>query len=147
MGIRDRKLLQTDKGVLQSIQIPLASIAASQTAQVFWEGVPFFNGVIMAIEFYCTTFTALTNVDVQIGTHSSTTTVLTAAIAPTAATAIEGVLVAVPPAISTAVRFGPDGKGAGTTIRAYYTSGGSAAVANGLLTIYYRPRPLNGEVI
>lgn len=148
MGIRDRKLLQGDKGVLQSVQIPLttAQLTASST-DFFGEMVPTFNGVIMGAEFFCKTFTNLTSVDVQIGTHSSTTTCLNAAITPTAGTAVEAVMAAIPPAISTAVRFGPDGKGAGTTIHAVYTAGSGPAVVGGVLTIYYRPRPLNGEVI
>ena len=131
MGISDQKINANSHLGIRVLTIPLA-IQSSQTGYAFYRDVIGFPFEITRVRFYCTSFTNLTNVDVQIGT----TSVLTAAIAPTADTSIAGVL---------STTFANTYSTSTTSIlSALFTSGGSAACVNGVIRIDFRPYPVGG---
>ena len=110
--------------------IPI-TIADSQTGKAMWWHKFGYNFEIRGVHFSCLTETALTNVDLQIGT----TSVLSAAISPTAGADVVGAL-----STTAATIQGT----AGSTVRICYTSGGSSALSNGVLSFTVRPWPVGG---
>lgn len=133
MAITDLKMAKGGAATLKAIRLSLGTTATSQTAKVA-DGVTIpFAFRVTRVEADALTVTAGITVDVQIGS----TSVLSAAITPVAATPTAGTLSATLASV----------KGAANSVLSLkYTSDGTGAATNGFVTVWIRPRPLNGEI-
>lgn len=133
MAVKDKNIAKDAFHARKCIQFALGTSAISQTAKktdAITIGFPF---EVVSVEAYALTVTATITVDVHIGT----TSVLSAAVTPVADTPTAGTL-----STTLASR-----RGTSTDILSLkYTSNGSGAATNGFVTVWVRPRPLNGEV-
>lgn len=130
--VGDKKMDPNGKASWKAIRLAIGTSAISQTAKVPDSVTPGFPFEIVAVEANALTVTATISFDVLIGSTSC----LTGAITPVAATPTAGVLTT-----AKSTRRGT----ATDIIKAAYTSNGSGAATNGFLTVWIRPRPLNGE--
>lgn len=133
MSIKDKNVAKDAALALKPIQFAIGTSAISQTAKktdAVTVGFPF---EVVRVEAYALTVTATISVDVHIGA----TTVLAGAITPVADTPTAGVM-----STTLASR-----RGTSTDILSLkYTSNGAGAATNAYVTVWVRPRPLNGEV-
>lgn len=133
MAIKDSKIPVGAATPLKPIRLMLGTTATSQTAkQVDGVKIP-FDFKVHSVEVNALTVTAGITVDVQIGS----TSVLASAITPVAATPTAGTL-----STTQANRKGASG----AVVALKYTSDGTGAATNGIVTVWVRPRPLNGEL-
>lgn len=133
MAVKDSNIQRSANVAKECVMLVLGTTATSQTAKQTHSVVPGFAFEVVRVEAYALTVTATISVDVQIGG----TTCLTGAITPVADTPTAGTL-----ATSAAARRGT----ATEAIQLKYTSNGTGAATNGLVAVWVRPLPLNGEV-
>jgi hypothetical protein len=133
MAVTDTKIHPNAKIALHLVTLSYGTTAISQTAKVPDSCIPGFNFEVVKVEANALTVTATITVDCLIGSTSC----LTGAITPVAATPTAGTLTT---AVTTRRGLSTD------TLKAAYTSNGSGAMTNGVLRVWIRPRPLNGEV-
>lgn len=131
--VTDRKMDPNGKAALKPIRLSFGTTATSQTAKVPDAVTPGFEFQVVAVEVNALTVTATVSVDCKIGS----TSVLSSAITPVAATPTAGTL-----SSTIANRQGT----ATSVLKAAYTTDGSGAMTNGFLTVWIRPKPLNGEI-
>lgn len=130
--ISDYKMDPNGKAALKCVRLGIGTTATGQTAKVPDSLTPGFPFEVVAVEANALTVTATISFDVLIGATSC----LASAITPVAATPTAGTLTT-----SKTTRRGT----ATDILKAAYTSNGSGAATNGYLTVWLRPRPLNGE--
>lgn len=133
MSVRDRHMSKTGYTARKCITLHIGTTATSQTGKKTDGTIPGFAFEVTRVEVNALTVTATISVDVQIGT----TSVLTGAITPVAATPTAGTL------SSTLASTRGD---ATEAINVLYTSNGSGAATNAVVRIWVRPIPQNGEV-
>lgn len=133
MSVKDKNVAKDSALALKPIQFALGTSAVSQTAKKTDAVTIGFAFEVVRVEAYALTVTASITVDVHIGA----TSVLSAAITPVADTPTAGVL-----STTLASR-----RGTSTDILSLkYTTNGAGAATNVFVTVWVRPRPLNGEV-
>lgn len=133
MAITDRKLAKGSATPLKPIRLVIGTTATSQTAKkTDAVSVP-FDFKVHAVEVNALTVTAGITLDVKIGS----TSVLTGRVTPVAATPTAGTL-------STTLATTKGASGA--VLSCDYTSDGTGAATNAVVTVWVRPRPLNGEL-
>lgn len=133
MAVTDVKMAKGGYATLKCLRLALGASATSQTGKKAAGITPGFPFQVVKVEVDALTVTPAASVDVQIGT----TSVLAGAITPVAATPTAGTL-------STTLA---NLKGTATSVlSALYTTDGSGAFTNCHVSIWIRPRPLNGEV-
>lgn len=133
MSVTDLKVAKAANFAKECIRLQLGTTAVSQTAKVADAVKPGFAFEVVKVEVNALTVTATITVDVLIGS----TSVLTGAITPVAATPTAGTL-------STAIATVR-----GTALEAInvaYTSNGTGAATNAIVSVWIRPIPANGEV-
>lgn len=133
MAIKNTNIEKNATLARKPIRLILGTSAVSQTAKIPDSVIPGFAFQICKVEVWALTVTATITVDVLIGAVS----VLTGAVTPVAATVTQGTLSS---ALAT-VRGT-----AAEAINLAYTSNGSGAATNAIVTVWLRPVPLNGEV-
>lgn len=134
MAVKDSNVSKSAANFAKEcIRLALGTTATGQTAKVPDAVVPGYAFEIVKIEVNALTVTATISVDVQIGT----TTALASVITPVAATPTGGTL-----ATALAARRGS----ATEAINALYTSNGSGAATNAIVSVWIRPIPASGEV-
>lgn len=132
MAVTDKKIHPLAKVALKAIRLAIGTTATGQTAKVPDAITPGFAFQVAAVEVNALTVAATISVDVLIGSTSC----LSAAITPVAATPTAGTLSATPANL----------QGTATSIlKAAYTSNGTGAATNGFITVWIRPLHLNGE--
>lgn len=133
MAITDLKMAKGANTGKECVRLTLGTTAVSQTNKKVDGVVIPFAFYVERVEVNALTVTATITVDVQIGS----TSVLASAITPVAATPTVGSMSA-----TIANRKGASG----AVLSALYTSNGTGAATNATVTVWIRPRPLNGEV-
>lgn len=134
MSVTDNKINQSAKVALECIRLALGTTATGQTGKQTDGVVPGYAFQVVKVEVNALTVTATISVDCLIGS----TSVLTGAITPVAATPTAGTL------SSTLANV----RGTATeAINVQYTSNGTGAATNGYLSVWIRPIPLNGEIL
>ena len=133
MAVKDINIKQGSNFAKECIRFVLGTTATSQTAKVVDGVVPGYAFEIVRVEANALTVTATITVDVQIGSTSA----LASAITPVAATPTVGTL-----SSTLANKRGT----ASEAINLLYTSNGTGAATNGLVSVWIRPIPQNGEV-
>jgi hypothetical protein len=133
MAVRDITMDKNSKTPLKCITLQLGTTATGQTGKKTDGTVPGFAFQVVKVEVNALTVTATISMDVQI----ETTSVLTGAVTPVAATPTAGTLSSTLASI----------RGSATdAINLLYTSNGSGAATNGVARVWIRPLPMNGEV-
>ena len=133
MAVKDINMLKTAHTPKKCITLALGTSATSQTGKRTDAATPGFAFEVTKVEVYALTVTAVITVDVQIGT----TSVLTAVVTPVADTPTAGTL------SSTLANI----RGSSTDIISLkYTSDGAGAATNARARVWIRPVPANGEV-
>lgn len=133
MAIKDTNILPTAKVGYECIRLQIGTTATGQTGKQTDGVVPGFDFQVVKVEVNALTVTATISVDVLIGSTSA----LTGAITPVAATPTAGTL-------STTLA---NVRGSSTeAINVQYTSNGTGAATNGIVSVWIRPQPMNGEV-
>lgn len=134
MGIRDSQLQASSRTGDKCLTFPfIIASATSQTAlKVRGATVP-FPFLITRVEVFAKTVTAVLSVDVQIGT----TTVLSAVITPVADTPTAGSLSTTRTSLTGA---------SGDIVNVLYTTDGSGAFTGTDVKVWLRPQPATGEV-
>lgn len=131
--IIDRKMDPNGGTVKECITMQLGTTAISQTGKQTDGFTPGYAFKVVKVEAYALTVTATISVDVQIGS----TSVLASAITPVANTPTAGTLSSTVASLI----------GQSTSVIALkYTSNGSGAATNGVVRVWIRPQPCNGEV-
>lgn len=133
MAVADRKIAKGAATPLKAVRLQIGTTATGQTAKKT-DGVTIpFDFIVTKVEVNALTVTSTISVDAKIGS----TSVLTGRVTPVAATPTAGTL-------STTVA---NTKGAsGAVLSCDYTSDGTGAATNAVVTVWIRPRPLNGEL-
>lgn len=133
MAIKDTNVLSTAGIGKECIRLHIGTTATGQTGKQPDGVIPGFDFQIVKVEVNALTVTATISVDVLIGSTSC----LTGAITPVAATPTAGTL-------STTLA---NVRGSSTeAINVQYTSNGTGAATNGIVSVWIRPQPMNGEV-
>jgi hypothetical protein len=133
VSIKDINVQQRANFARECIRFQLGTTAISQTGKATDSVVPGYAFEIVRVEAFALTVTATISVDVQIGAVSALASVIT----PVAATATVGTLSATL----------ANKRGAATeAINLLYTSNGSGAATNGIVSVWIRPIPQNGEI-
>jgi len=133
MSVTDNKINQNAKVALECIRLALGTTATGQTGKQTDGVIPGYDFQVVKVEVNALTVTATISVDCLIGS----TSVLSSAITPVAATPTAGTL-------STTLA---NVRGSSTeAINLQYTSNGTGAATNGFVSVWIRPQPLNGEV-
>lgn len=133
MGIKSKNVLPADPIAWVPVRLSIGTTATAQTATVPDSFTPGFDFQVVKVEVNALTVTATISVDVLIGSTSC----LASAVTPVAATPTAGTL-----STTLASR-----KGSSTAIiKAAYTSDGTGAATNGVVTVWIRPQHMNGEV-
>lgn len=131
--ITDRKIDPAGNVAKKCLPLVLGTTAISQTGKRTDAITPGFPFKVVKVEVYALTVTATISVDVQIGS----TSVLSSVVTPVADTPTAGTL------SSTVANL----IGSSTSIISLkYTSNGSGAATNCVVRVWIRPQPLNGEV-
>lgn len=133
MAITDRKVHPSAHLADQIWQAVRDTVAASQTDLAVGIHRPGYRFRVLDVEVFCSALTGTVSIDVKIGTVS----VLNAVITPTAGARVAGVLSA---AIADVV-----GK-ATEDINVEVTTAASSSVDDLVVTVKYRPYPVNSEV-
>lgn len=132
MAVKDRNVSPTSNIGLECIRLALGTTATSQTAKVPDAVTPGYAFQVVRVEVNALTVTATISCDVLI----DATSCLASAVTPIAATPTAGTL-------STTLA---NRKGSSTSIlKAAYTSNGTGAATNGVVTVWIRPQHMNGE--
>jgi hypothetical protein len=134
MGIRSRNVKRTSALGKECVQLALGTSAVSQTAKRTDAITIPYAFQIVSVEAYCLTTAATITFDVQIGT----TSVLSAVITPVADTPTAGTLSA-----TTASTQGA----ANTVLNLKYTSNGAGAATNAFVSVWIRPLGMEGDPI
>lgn len=133
MAIKDRNIDKTAAFAKECVRLQLGTTATGQTAKLADAVTPGFAFEIVKVEAWALTVTAAITVDVQIAGTSA----LAASITPVAATPTAGT-------ISTTLA---NKRGSATeAIQLKYTSDGTGAATNGVVAVWIRPLPADGEV-
>jgi hypothetical protein len=135
MGIRSRNVKKTAAFALEPVTLVLGTTAISQTGKRTQGTTIRYPFQVVAVEAYALTVTATISVDVQIGS----TSVLSAAITPVADTPTAGVL--------SATVANTQSTSASSVLSLKYTSNGSGAATNGVVTVWIRPLGMEGDPI
>lgn len=134
MAVKDINIDRTRANFAKElIRLQIGTTAVSQTAKQPDGVIPGFAFEIVKVEVNALTVTATISVDVLI----ATTSVLTGAITPVAATPTAGTL-----SSTLATKRGS----ATEAINVQYTSNGTGAATNAIVSVWIRPVPANGEV-
>lgn len=133
MAVTDNKMAASGKATWKAIRLALGTTATGQTGKQTDGITPGFDFRVMAVEVNALTVTATITVDCLIGS----TSVLSGAITPVAATPTAGTLSST---LANVCGVSTD------TLNVQYTSNGTGAATNGYVTVWIRPQPLNGEV-
>lgn len=132
--IKDKHISRSANVALKCVPLSLGTTANSQTALKVDSVIPGFPFQIVKVEVNALTVTATISVDVQINGATALASVIT----PVAATPTAGTL-------STSV-LATRGSML-DAIQLLYTSNGAGAATNGMVRVWIRPVPLNGEVL
>jgi hypothetical protein len=133
VAIKDTNVLPTANIGLECIRLAIGTTATGQTAKIPDAVKPGFDFRIVRVEVNALTVTATISVDVLIGSTSC----LTGAVTPVAATPTLGTLSTT---LANVCGISTD------TLNVAYTSNGSGAATNGIVSVWIRPQPMNGEV-
>jgi hypothetical protein len=133
MAVKDINVDKNAKHARELVRLVLGVSATGQAAKLVDSVTPGFAFEIVKVEVMAVTVTANISADVQIGG----TTALNAAVVPVAATPTAAVLAA-----TLAARRGS----ASEAIQLKYTSDGTGAATNLVVSVWIRPLPLDGEV-
>lgn len=133
MGLRDRKADKNANFVKECITLPaIIASATGQTGLKIRGVTPGYAFQIVKVEVFAKTVTATLSVDVQIGS----TSVLSSVITPVADTPTAGTLSSTLSAV----------RGSATdVINFLYTSNGTGAFTGMTAHVWIRPQPLDGE--
>lgn len=133
MAVKDNNISKTANVAKEYVRLVLGTTATGQTGKQTDSLKPGYAFEVVSVEAYALTVTATISVDVQI----AGTSVLSSVITPVADTPTAGTL-------STTLA---NKRGAATeALQLKYTSNGTGAATNGIVTVCIRPLPLNGEV-
>lgn len=134
MAVKDINVSRTSANFAKElIRLQIGATATGQTGKQPDGVIPGFAFEIVKVEVNALTVTATISVDVLIGSTSC----LTGAVTPVAATPTAGTL-----SSTLANKRGT----ATEAINVQYTSNGSGAMTNGIVSVWIRPIPANGEV-
>jgi len=133
MAVKDINVAKNANHAKELVRLVLGVTATGQAAKLVDAVTPGFAFEVVKVEVMAVTVTATLSVDVQIGGA----TALNAAVTPVAATPTPGVLAA-----TLAARRGS----ATEAIQLKYTSDGTGAATNLVVSVWVRPLPLDGEV-
>ena len=133
MAVKDINILKGANFAKECIRLQVGTTATSQTATVADAIVLPYACEVVSVDVNALTVTATITVDVLIGA----TSVLASQVTPVAATPTAGTL-----SSTLANKRGA----AGEILKAAYTSDGTGAATNGLVSIWIRPLPQDGEV-
>lgn len=134
MAVKDVNLSPTAHAAKACVTMPVGSTATGQTALEVGSVVPGYNFEVVRVEAYCTDMTATATVNVLIETASC----MTGAITMVDATPVAGTL-----ATSVASRRGS----ATDALNLVYTTDGSGEIVKGVVQVWIRPFPMNGEAM
>lgn len=133
MAITNVKIAKGATVAQKAVRLQLGTTATSQTAKKTDAVTIPYDFQVVKVEVNALTVTSTISVDAKIGS----TSVLTGRVTPVAATPTAGTLSTTP----------ANTKGAsGAVLSVDYTSDGTGAATNAVVTVWIRPRPLNGEL-
>lgn len=133
MAITDRKVHPDAHLADKVYQAVRDTVAASQTDLKIGVHRPGYRFRVVGVEVFCSALTGTVSVDVKIGTVS----VLTAVITPSAAARVAGTLAA---ALASLVGSATE------DINVEVTTAGASSLDDAIVTVVYRPYPVNQEV-
>jgi hypothetical protein len=133
MAVKDINIQQRANFAKECLRLQVGTTAISQTAKVPDAVTLPYACEVVAVEVNALTVTATITVDVLIGA----TSVLASAVTPVAATPTAGTL-----SSTLANKRGA----AGEILKVAYTSNGTGAATNALVSVWIRPIPQSGEV-
>jgi hypothetical protein len=133
MSVKDLNVQKLANFAKECLRLQVGTTAISQTAKVPDSMTLPYACEIVAVEVNALTVTATITVDVLIGATSALASVIT----PVAAT---------PTAGSLSTTLANKRGAAGEVLKAAYTSNGSGAATNAVVSIWIRPIPQNGEI-
>jgi len=132
MSVTDARVNKSANHAVHTLNFPITT-AISQTALLAGAWTPGFKFQVIKVSVFATAVTATITADVQIGG----TSVLTGAVTPVAGTETAGTL------SSTLKNVRGS---ASQQLQIKYTSNGTGAGTNLMVSVQIRPYPLNGEI-